>query len=112
MDGDLPDHMYRIAADFHIRGDDGQILQQGLDDQQPVEGITVDIWQAVDLWSMAQLNREWDKGVMRHAVCDLTFLAFRKDQATFRYFCGYLPDAGGTQVDLVAPVLDERAGNR
>ncbi len=54
----LPDSVYRVPVEILVSPDDGQLIDQGLRNNQPVERVAMMEWQDGDLTHVGDVERK------------------------------------------------------
>lgn len=100
-----------VAGELLVACEERDAFDQGLGQQEAVEGIFVQRGQAIDIHRMLAGNGKLGVAVVEQSPAQQTRLddEVRSSQGLLD---GDLPQAGGAEEELVARVVQERAGRR
>lgn len=100
--GGLPEHFDGVVAEGRVVGDNGEILDEGDGNKQPVERVAVVEWQFCDAEEVGTRERERGDGVPLQGGDEPGFERFREPEFTDRLLDRDFPK---TYVAQKAPIL-------
>src|SRR5689334_19299441 len=99
-------HRTRVTGQLIVRGEQGDALAERLREEQAVEWVLVQWWKHVDVHRVLAGDRELRVPIVEQASPQDTRLDLEIASAQ-RFLDGDLPEAGGTEQQLVVLVFED-----
>src|SRR6266516_282109 len=107
-----PQHLDQIGCEHRIMADERCLFSVGLGDQQPVKGVLVMRWQALQGEDMTASDRQYLEVVGLLLTGNHFCQGETQVKLTQLQLDLHLPGAGDTEEQEIRPILTGRSGSR